>query len=498
MTSTIQPVAKTERPRFLDGDLKKMLIDGQWVEAVDGGTIAAFDPSNGSELASIPAGTQADVDLAVAAARRAFEGPWAGFTPVQRQHVLLKLADLVEAHHADLGLIETYDVGRPVTGGFGVSLITETMRFFAGAATKIAGQTIPNSMPGDVFSYTLAEPVGVVGAIVPWNGPLMMMTWKLAPALAAGCTMVIKAPEDASLSLLRFGELVDEAGIPPGVVNIITGEGSVAGAALAAHHGVDKIAFTGSPETGRRIVEASAGNLKRLSLELGGKSPDIVFADADLSVAAPAAAMAVFASAGQVCVAGSRLFVERSAHDEVVERISEVARNLRVGISTDPQTQIGPLVSERQLNRVSGYLERGTAEGATAVAGGSRLVDGPLADGYFVQPTVFTDVTDDMAIAREEIFGPVVSVMAFDDVDEVVARANATTYGLAGGVWTRDVSRVHKLARRLQAGALYINCYAYGDPAVPFGGVKGSGYGRELGMRGLDEYLTTKSIWINL
>jgi aldehyde dehydrogenase (NAD+) len=497
MIMTITEARPADLPAFFQDSPKLMLIDGAWVPARSGATFDAVNPSTGETLVRVAEGDAADVDAAVAAARRALHGPWGSFTPAQRQNVLLKLADLLEEQYPDFKLIETYDIGRPISGGFGSALLTETIRFFAGAATKISGDTPAHSLGSEFFAYTLKEPVGVVGAIVPWNGPLMMLMWKLAPALAAGCTLVAKAPEDASLSLLRLGSLFAEAGIPDGVVNIVTGYGRTAGQALAEHPDVDKIAFTGSITTGQSIVRASAGNLKKLSLELGGKSPDIVFADADLDRAVPSAAMGCFASAGQVCVAGSRLFVERKVHDQFAERVAEFARGMRVGISTDPQTQMGPLVSERQLRRVTGYLAAGQREGATALAGGGRLTDGPLADGYFVEPTVFTGVRDDMTIAREEIFGPVISVFTFDDLEEVAARANATSYGLAAGLWTRDGGRAHKLAKLLEAGAVYINCYGAGDPAIPFGGYKMSGYGRELGTAGLEEYLKVKSIYMH-
>jgi aldehyde dehydrogenase (NAD+) len=342
----------------------------------------------------------------------------------------------------------------------------------------------------------LKEPVGVVGAIIPWNGPLGASVWKIGPALATGCTVILKPAEEAPLTPLRLGELILEAGVPPGVVNIVPGFGETAGAALAAHAGVDKIAFTGSHLTGQKIIAASAGNLKRVSLELGGKSPDIVFADADLENAVPGAGMAVFANSGQICSAGTRLFVERRIYDEFVGRVADFGNGLKVGDGIDPKTQIGPLVSEQQLDRVTGYLSIGKQEGARAVSGGNRLTGEAYTRGYFVPPTVFADVRDDMRIAQDEIFGPVLSAIAFDDIDEVIVRANATSFGLGSGVWTRDVSKAHRLAKAIRAGSVWVNCYQAMDPAVPFGGYKMSGYGRESGLQHLEEYLNVKAVWI--
>jgi aldehyde dehydrogenase (NAD+) len=370
------------------------------------------------------------------------------------------------------------------------------LRYYAGMTTALHGETIENSLPGEIFSYTLKEPVGVVGAIIPWNGPLGASVWKIGPALATGCTVVLKPAEEAPLTPLRLGELILEAGVPPGVVNIVPGFGETAGAALAAHAGVDKIAFTGSHLTGQKIIAASAGNLKRVSLELGGKSPDIVFADADLESAVPGAGMAVFANSGQICSAGTRLFVERRIYDEFVGRVADFGNGLQVGNGTDPKTQIGPLVSEQQLERVTGYLSIGKQEGARAVSGGDRLTGDAYASGYFVAPTVFADVRDDMRIAQDEIFGPVLSAIAFDDINEVIARANATSFGLGSGVWTRDVSKAHRLAKAIRAGSVWVNCYQAMDPAVPFGGYKMSGYGRESGLQHLEEYLNVKAVWI--
>jgi aldehyde dehydrogenase (NAD+) len=363
-------------------------------------------------------------------------------------------------------------------------------------ATALHGETIENSLPGEIFSYTLKEPVGVVGAIIPWNGPLSASVWKIGPALATGCTVVLKPAEEAPLTSLRLAELLQEAGVPAGVVNVVPGFGETAGAALAAHPDVDKVAFTGSHVTGQKIVEASAGNLKRVSLELGGKSPDIVFADADLESAIPGAGMAVFANSGQICSAGTRLFVERRVYDEFVGGVAAFGKNLRVGNGLDPETQIGPLVSEQQLARVTDYLAIGRQEGARPLSGGGRLTEGPLAKGYFVPPTVFADVRDEMRIAQEEIFGPVISAIPFTDIEEVIERGNRTQFGLGSGVWTRDVSKAHRVAKGLRAGSVWVNCYQAMDPAVPFGGYKMSGYGRESGQQHLEEYLNVKAVWI--
>ena len=370
------------------------------------------------------------------------------------------------------------------------------LRYYAGMATSIHGETINNSLPGDIFSYTLKEPVGVVGAIIPWNGPLTASIWKIGPALATGCTVVLKPAEEAPLTSLRLGELCLEAGVPPGVVNVVPGYGETAGAALSSHPDVDKVAFTGSHLTGQKIIQASAGNLKRVSLELGGKSPDIVFADADLDAAVPGASMAVFANSGQICSAGTRLFVEQKVYDEFTEKVANYGRNLKVGDGRDPDVQVGPLVSAEQLERVTGYLAVGQKEGARPLTGGARLTEGNLSKGYFVPPTVFANVKDEMRIAQEEIFGPVISAIPFTDIEEVIQRGNATTFGLGSGVWTRDVSKAHKMARSIRAGSVWVNCYQAMDPAVPFGGYKMSGYGRESGLQHVEEYLNVKAVWI--
>ncbi|RWO93532.1 aldehyde dehydrogenase family protein [Mesorhizobium sp.] len=483
----------------IDGRHRKMFVDGAWVDARSGRTMETRNPATGAVIATVPRGDRQDVELAVAAARRAFDGPWSRYKPYERQVLLLRIADLFEKHWEEISRSDTTDMGMPIVRTLANrNRVIGMLRYYAGMATSLHGETIENSLPGEIVSFTRKEPVGLVGAIIPWNAPTAASIWKIGPALATGCTVVLKPSEEAPLTPLLIADIMNEAGVPPGVVNIVTGTGAEAGAALAEHMGVDKIVFTGSTATGQSIVRASAGNLKRVSLELGGKSPVIVCADADLDKAVPVAAMSVFANSGQICIAGSRLFVERSVHDEFVERLATYAKGLRIGDGIDPATEIGPLVSEKQLQRVASYLQAGTAEGATLVTGGERLMEGALAAGNFVAPTVFAGVSDEMRIAREEIFGPVISALPFDRLDEAVERANNTPYGLAAGVFTRNVATAHQLSRKIRAGSVWVNTYHAIDPAVPFGGYKMSGYGREGGAEHLDEYLNTKGVFIKI
>lgn len=483
----------------IDGRHRRMFIGGGWVDARSGRTMESRNPATGAVIATVPRADRQDIDVAVTAARKAFEGPWSRFKPYERQVLLLRIADLFEKHWEEISRSDTTDMGMPIIRTrANRNRVIGMLRYYAGMATALHGETIDNSLPGEIVSFTRKEPVGVVGAIIPWNAPTAASIWKIGPALATGCTIVLKPSEEAPLTPLLIADIMNEAGVPEGVVNIVTGTGDEAGAALAGHMGVDKIVFTGSTATGQSIVRASAGNLKRVSLELGGKSPVIVCADADLDKAVPVAAMSVFANSGQICIAGSRLFVERAVHDEFVERLAAYAKGLRVGDGIDPATEIGPLVSEKQLQRVTGYLEAGTAEGAKLVTGGTRLVEGALAAGNFVAPTVFAGVSDDMKIAREEIFGPVISALPFDSLDEAVERANNTPYGLAAGVFTQNLATAHQLSRKIRAGSVWVNTYHAIDPAVPFGGYKMSGYGREGGAEHLDEYLNTKGVFIKI
>lgn len=418
--------------------------------------------------------------------------------PVERQRIMLRLADLVEQHFEELAMLDTLDLGAPYSRTImGKARAGALLRYYAGQATLIAGDTIDNSAMGDVLSHTLKEPIGVVAAINPWNGPIGMSVWKAGPVLATGCTLVMKPAEQTPLSALRFGELCLEAGVPDGVINIVTGLGD-AGAALSSHPDVDKIAFTGSTGVGEKILHAAAGTMKRVTVELGGKSPNIVFADADLDKAVPAAAMAVFANAGQICSAGTRLFVQSSIHDEVMERLAAFTKTIKVGDPLGPTTQMGPVVSLAQMDKILAFIDGANTEGARPLTGGNRMSGAGYDAGYFIEPTIFTHVADDMTIAREEIFGPVLSAFTFEHVEEVLTRANATEFGLGGGVWTRDLATAHRMARGIRAGSVWVNCYQMLDPAVPFGGYRMSGFGRESGPHHIEDYLETKAVWINL
>lgn len=478
---------------------KKMLIDGKWVEAQSGKAFETRNPATDEVLAKIPEGGKADVDKAVAAARRAFEqGPWRKMSASERARCLYKLADLIEQRSDEFAQLETLDNGKPIKESrfIDVPATVDVFRYYAGWATKIEGETI--NANSNFFTYTLREPVGVVGQIIPWNFPMLMVAWKLGPALACGNALVLKPAEQTPLSALYIGELAMEAGFPPGVINIVTGLGpNSAGEFLANHMDVDKIAFTGEDKTGREIVKASAGNLKRLSLELGGKAPNIVFSDANIDAAVKGAITGIFFNQGQVCCAGSRLFLEKSIHDEFMSKLSERVAKMQQGPGLDEKTQIGPQVSREQQERILNYIGIAKKEGAKLACGGDAP-SGELAKGYYVKPTIFTGVNNDMRIAQEEVFGPVLAVIPFSSAEEVAEQANKTTYGLSGAVWTSDVKKAHKLASQIKAGTIWVNCFNAFDAAVPFGGYKMSGYGRELGKHSIDLYTNIKSVWVNL
>jgi aldehyde dehydrogenase (NAD+) len=490
MTETTHP--------YLDGKPKRLLIGGKQVEALSGKTFDSINPATGKVIAQLAEGGPEDIDRAVDAARAAFEGPWSGFKPLDRQALMLNIADTVERQFDDLSMLDTLDMGAPVarTRTYKRWLL-QALRYYAGQAVALTGETPHNSVPGDMFSYTLRAPIGVVGGIIPWNGPLLSQLWSILPTLATGCTLVLKPAEDASLSALRFAEIMLEAGVPDGVINVVTGLGSTAGARLAAHPGVDKIAFTGSTATGRKIIEASSVNMKRVAVELGGKSPDIIFADADLAKAVPGAGMGCFNNSGQICYAGTRVFVQRAIADEFADRLAAFSKTLKVGDTLDPDTQLGPLVSARQLSTVSGYFDIARSEGARVLSGGERL-GGDLAEGYYVAPTVLAGMTNDMRAAREEIFGPVASVIPFDTEEEVIRLANDTQYGLGGAVWTQNVGTAHRVVRGVRTGMMWVNCYGVTEPTISTEGFKMSGYGAKGGRRHVEEYLYNKTVFVNL
>lgn len=475
----------------------RLLIDGRWIDG--GKKFDTINPATGEVLAQIAEASSTDIDHAAGAARRAFEdrnGPWRKLSASERGRMIWKLADLVETNIDELAELETLDNGKPIFESRYVDMpmVIDVLRYFAGLATKIHGETV-NTLE-TAFTYTLREPVGVVGLIVPWNFPLLLASWKLGPALACGNTVILKPAEQTPLTTLKLGELVMEAGFPAGVVNILTG-GPDTGKAIVAHPGIDKIAFTGSTAVGREIMRGAAESLKRVTLELGGKSPNIVFADADVDGAVKGAINGIFYGKGEVCNAGSRLFLESKIKDEFTDKLVARAAKMRPGDPLDPKTRLGAIVSHEQMQTVLAYIEAGKKDGARLVAGGNRVaIDG--SKGFFLEPTIFGDVTNDMKIAREEIFGPVLSVLTFDDVDEVIEHANSNPYGLAAAVWTRDVKRAHSVSRRLKAGTVWINTYGLMDAALPFGGYKSSGFGRELGAHAIEHYTELKTVWLNM
>jgi betaine-aldehyde dehydrogenase len=477
----------------------QLFIDGQWTDAASGKTFTTPNPATGAPLAEVAEGDKEDIDRAVAAARRAYEGKWSKMSARDRGRLLYKLAQLIESRAPELAALETADNGKPIKESLYIDIpsVVENFEYFAGWATKIEGETIP--VPGQMFNYTLREPVGVCGQIIPWNFPLLMAAWKLAPALAAGNTVVLKPAEQTPVTALELGNLFQEAGFPEGVVNIVPGYGETAGAALAAHPGIDKIAFTGSTEVGKIIARTAADNLTKVSLELGGKAPNIVFADADMEQAINGAMMGIFFNQGQVCCAGSRLFLEESVKDEFLERFSERARRVKVGDPMDKTTQMGPQVSEEQLNRIKSYVDIAREEGASVLAGGCPpSLEGDFQKGFFFQPTIFSEVRNEMRVAQEEIFGPVTSVITFNSEDDLIRQANETIYGLSAGIWTKDITRAHRFAKEIKAGVVWINTFNMFNAASPFGGYKQSGYGREMGRHALDLYTQIKSVWVDL
>ncbi|WP_136440177.1 aldehyde dehydrogenase family protein [Pacificoceanicola onchidii] len=476
-----------------------LFINNKMVAAKSGETFAVLNPANGEKIADVPHANPEDVDDAVRAARAAFEsGPWARMTPVDRGKLVWRLGDLIEKHADELAQLESLDNGKPITAARGVDLNfgVELLRYMGGWSTKILGNSVPVSLEGDWHAYTMREPVGVCAQIVPWNYPLLMAIWKIAPALAAGCTMVLKPAEQTPLSALRLAEIIAEAGIPEGVVNIVTGDGRT-GAALVEHPDVDKVAFTGSTDTGKRIMKTGADTVKKVSLELGGKSPAIVFPDAEMDVTIPGLATGIFFNAGQSCTASSRIFAHKSVYDKVVAGLEAEANKAIIGPGLDPSTTLGPITSDEQFQKVCGYIDAGRNDGAEIVFGGKRWGN----EGYFVEPTVLANTTNDMSVIREEIFGPVVCVIPFGDDDghdELVQKANDTDFGLGASVFTRDIGHAHKLARRIKAGTVWINTHLPNDVALPFGGYKQSGYGREMGFEAVELYTQVKTVLAKL
>jgi acyl-CoA reductase-like NAD-dependent aldehyde dehydrogenase len=497
-TVTAESLSEAARAFIARGQTRH-LIGGEWVDSVDGRTFETVDPATGDAIVEVAQGGDEDVDRAAKAGRAALEGKW-GTAPASKRAALMnRLADLIEENAQELAELSSIDNGKPVAQALNIDIrsVVAHLRYYAGWPTKIEGETIPVSAR-NMLVYTLREPVGVCGLIVPWNFPLLMEMWKIAPALACGCTMILKPAEQTPLTSLRFGELTQEAELPDGVVNVVTGDGET-GAAIVDNPRVNKIAFTGSVAVGKEIGAKAGGSLKRLTLELGGKSPNIILPDADLEAAIQGSFTGIYYNTGQSCNAGSRLFVHKDQFDQVVSGLAETAKSAKVGPGLDPESQFGPVVSAEQLERVTGYIDQGREAGAEVVAGGGPPEgDGLSNGGYWVAPTLFTGVTDEMSIAREEIFGPVLVALPYDDLEEVARRANDTKYGLAAGVWTRDISKAHKLASMLEAGNVYINCWSPADPAAPFGGYKSSGVGREKGRVNLDAYLETKTVFTQL
>jgi acyl-CoA reductase-like NAD-dependent aldehyde dehydrogenase len=490
--SSTQPAQTTPR-RY------QLFIDGQFVDAESGKTFESPNPSTGETFAEVAEADKADVDKAVAAARKALDGKWSKMSARDRGRLLYKLSQLIEQHAGELATLETSDNGKPIKESTYIDLpgVVENFEYFAGWSTKIEGETIP--VPGQMFNYTLREPVGVCGQIIPWNFPLLMAAWKLAPALACGNTVVLKPAEQTPVTALELAKLIQEAGFPEGVVNIIPGYGETAGAALASHPGIDKIAFTGSTEIGRVIAKAAAENLTRVSLELGGKAPNVIFADADLDQAVNGAMMGIFFNQGQVCCAGSRVFIEEPVKDEFLARFKEKAERITVGDPMDKATLMGPQVSLEQLNKIRSYVGIARDEGATVFSGGQSVqLEGAFQNGYFFQPTIFSEVNNSMRVAQEEIFGPVSSVITFNNDDDLLRQANETMYGLSAGIWTRDITRAHRFAKAVKAGVVWINTFNMMNAASPFGGYKQSGYGREMGKHALELYTQVKSVWVDL